>query len=88
MRQRNHERPIQLLFNRRVLAVLFFSFSSALPLVLLTSTLQAWYTATGISLMFIGSLSILQYAYLIKFLWAPFMDWYTPFNLGHRRGWF
>ncbi len=69
------------------MVVLFLSFSSTLPLVLLTGTLQAWYTAAGVSLMVIGNLSLLQYAYLIKFLWAPFMDQYTPLNLGHRRGW-
>lgn len=68
------------------MAVFFLSFSSTLPLALLTGTIQAWYTTAGASLMVIGSLSLLQYAYLIKFLWAPFMDRYSPFNLNWR-GW-
>lgn len=75
-------------FSRRVMAVLFLSFSSALPLVLLSGTLQAWYTDSGVSLMVIGSLSLLQYAYLVKFLWAPLIDRYTPMVLvGRRRAW-
>ncbi|UVE59278.1 hypothetical protein [Coxiella-like endosymbiont] len=70
------------------MAVLFLSFSSALPLVLLSGTLQAWYTDSGVSLMVIGSLSLLQYAYLVKFLWAPLIDRYTPMVLvGRRRAW-
>ena len=87
MKQASLESPINLLFNRRVVAVLFLSFSSILPLVLLSGTLQAWYTDTGVSLMVIGSLSLLQYAYLIKFLWAPLMDRYAPMALGRRRAW-
>lgn len=78
---------VRLLFNRRVMAVLFLSFSSTLPLVLLSGTLQAWYTDAGVSLMVIGSLSLLQYAYLVKFLWAPLMDRYVPIALGRRRAW-
>lgn len=69
------------------MAILFLSFSSTLPLVLLSGTLQAWYTDAGVSLIVIGSLSLLQYAYLVKFLWAPLMDRYTPMTLGRRRAW-
>lgn len=69
------------------MAVLFLSFSSTLPLVLLSGTLQAWYTDAGVSLMVIGSLSLLQYAYLAKFLWAPLMDRYASMILGRRRSW-
>ncbi|AAO89755.1 AmpG family muropeptide MFS transporter [Coxiella burnetii] len=87
MNHENQESSARLLFNRRVMTVLFLSFSSTLPLVLLTGTLQAWYTAAGVSLMVIGSLSLLQYAYLVKFVWAPFMDRYAPLGLGRRRSW-
>ena len=87
MNYKNQESSGRLLFNRRVMTVLFLSFSSTLPLVLLTGTLQAWYTAAGVSLTVIGSLSLLQYAYLLKFVWAPFMDRYAPLRLGRRRSW-
>ena len=86
-KQANQELTVRLFFNRRVMAVLFLSFSSTLPLVLLSGTLQAWYTDAGVSLMVIGSLSLLQYAYLVKFLWAPLMDHYTPMALGRWRAW-
>ena len=56
--------------------------------MLLSGTLQAWYTDAGVSLIAIGSLSLLQYAYLVKFLWAPLMDRYAPTVLGGgRRAW-
>ncbi len=78
---------IGLLFSSRVMAVMFFSFSSTLPLVLISGTLQAWYTEADASLPVIGSLSLLQYAYLIKFFWAPLVDRFSIFRMGVLRGW-
>ncbi len=73
--------------NRRVIAVLLLSFSSALPLVLVGSTLQAWYTVAGVNLLTIGSLSLVGQPYVYKFLWAPLMDRFVPLKIGRRRGW-
>lgn len=76
------------LWNKRTLAVMLLGFSSGLPLVLIGSTLQAWYTVAGVSLMTIGTLTLVQQPYIFKFLWAPLMDRYTPIKkLGRRRGW-
>lgn len=79
--------PIQLYFNRYSLTILLLGFSSGLPLVLVTSTLQAWYTSAGVSLMTIGSLSLIGQPYIWKFLWAPFFDRFSIFKFERRRGW-
>lgn len=73
--------------HRRLIAVLLLSFSSGLPLVLLGSTLQAWYTVSGMSLMTIGVLTLIGQPYIYKFLWAPLMDRWVPFRWGRRRSW-
>jgi len=73
--------------NQRILAVLFLGFSSGLPLSLTGSTLQAWFTESNVSLMAIGTLSLLGIPYLWKFAWAPLLDRYIPPILSRRRGW-
>lgn len=73
--------------NKRLLAVLLLGFTSGLPLMLTSSTLQAWFTQSGISIMTIGSLSLLGIPYILKFLWAPLMDYYGFPKLGKRKGW-
>lgn len=73
--------------NSRILTVLFLGFSSGLPLALTSSTLQAWYTQEGVSLVAIGALSLIGLPYVWKFLWSPIMDRFVPPWLGRRRGW-
>lgn len=74
-------------FNQRLLAVLCMGFSSGLPLALIGPTLQAWFTAAEVNLHTIGMLSLLGLPYALKFLWAPAMDYFSPFGLGKRKGW-
>ncbi len=76
-----------LIFNARMMAVLLLGFSSGLPLALSGSTLQAWYTVSGINLVAIGSLSLVGMPYVWKFIWAPILDRYIPPFLGRRNGW-
>lgn len=71
----------------KVLANLFLGFSSGLPLLLIGSTLQAWFTVSGASLAVIALLSLVGQPYVYKFLWAPILDCVTPPFLGRRRGW-
>ena len=78
---------MSLLTSPRIMAVMLLSFSSALPLVLTASTLQAWYTVAGVNLMTIGILSMVGQPYVYKFLWAPLMDRFSVLRLGRRRGW-
>lgn len=72
---------------RNLLVTLFLAFSSGLPISLTISTLQAWYTVAGVSIVAIGLLSLIGQPYLYKFLWSPFLDRYVPPFLGRRRGW-
>jgi PAT family beta-lactamase induction signal transducer AmpG len=73
--------------NPRLLSLVFLGFSSGLPLALTGSTLQAWFTQSGISLVAIGALSLIGIPYVWKFLWAPLMDRFVPPLWGRRRGW-
>ncbi|PIZ04149.1 MAG: hypothetical protein COY58_05700 [Gammaproteobacteria bacterium CG_4_10_14_0_8_um_filter_38_16] len=73
--------------NRRLIAILFLGFSSGLPLALISSTLQAWYTVTGVSIVTIGWLTLVGQPYAYKFLWAPFLDRWMPIKMGRRRSW-
>ena len=78
-------------FERRVLSLLFFGFSSGLPLLLVYSTLSAWLTEVGISKTAIGFISLVGTAYALKFLWSPIVDKMpVPILtrlLGRRRSW-
>jgi PAT family beta-lactamase induction signal transducer AmpG len=75
----------------RVLIVLLLGFSAGLPLALVTSTLQAWLTQSGVDLKTIGLFSLVGLPYTFKFFWAPLVDalnipLLTPL-LGRRRSW-
>jgi len=76
-----------ILKNPRILAVALLGFSSGLPLALTGSTLQAWFTQAGISLVTIGALSLIGIPYILKFIWSPVMDKVIPPFWGRRRGW-
>ena len=78
---------LQLFTNRRVTAVLLLGFASGLPLALTGSTLQAWFTVSGVDIVTIGFLGLVGQPYVYKFLWAPLMDRFVPPLMGRRRGW-
>lgn len=72
----------------KFLLIALLGFASGLPLALTGSTLQAWSTDAGLSLMTIGTLSLVAQAYAFKFLWAPLTDRVAlPLVSGLRRGW-
>ena len=66
------------LSKRNLFSTFLLGFSSGLPLALTSSTLQAWFTVTGASLLAIGSLGLIGQPYIYKFLWAPFLDRFVP----------
>lgn len=72
---------------QHLVIMLLLGFSSGLPIALVGSTLQAWYTVSGISIVAIGFLGLVGQPYAFKFFWAPIMDRYIPPFLGRRRGW-
>jgi PAT family beta-lactamase induction signal transducer AmpG len=72
----------------KFLLIALLGFASGLPLALTGSTLQAWSTQLGLSLMGIGALSLVSQAYVFKFLWAPVFDRFSfPGISGLRRSW-
>lgn len=76
------------IFNNQTLWVaLLFGFTSALPAGLISTPLQAWYTADGLSATMIGMIGLVGIPYTLKFLWAPLFDYYSWPFLGRRRGW-
>lgn len=75
------------MLSSRLLSMLSLGFASALPLALTGSTLQAWFTQAGVSIVAIGALTLIGLPYNLKFLWAPVMDRFVPPFLGRRRGW-
>lgn len=73
--------------NKRHLTILLLGFSSGLPAALTASTLQAWFTQSGINLQTIGAVTFLVLPYSLRFFWAPFFDHvYLP-GLDRRRSW-
>lgn len=82
---------ISIYLERRVLSLLFFGFSSGLPLLLVYSTLSAWLKEVGVSKTAIGFISLVGTAYALKFLWSPLVD-RLPVPIltrlfGRRRSW-
>lgn len=73
---------------KRFLIVFFLGFSSGLPLALVTSTLQAWFSDSGMSIAATGFLSLLGFPYVYRFLWSPLLDRFELCHrLGKRRSW-
>ena len=75
------------IFSKNMGICLITGFSSGLPLFVLLNLMSAWLRKEGIDLKIIGIMSLIMIPYTWKFLWAPFLDRFTLFNLGRRRGW-
>ncbi len=67
--------------------MLLMGFSSGLPLLLTSRTLQLWLSYSGGSNALVGYVAIIGLPYTLKFVWAPLMDRYAIPKLGRRRGW-
>ena len=73
--------------NKRLVIVFLLGFSSGLPLALVTTTLQAWFAVSGMSILATGMLSLAGLPYLYRVFWGPLLDRYALFSLGRRRSW-
>jgi PAT family beta-lactamase induction signal transducer AmpG len=71
----------------KMLAILVLGAASGFPNQLTESALQAWLKDAGATNTTIGLMSYVALPYLLKFLWAPFVDRYPLPFLGRRRGW-
>lgn len=72
---------------KRLFIVFVLGFSSGLPMALVGSTLQAWFSTSGMSVMATGMLSLLSFPYVYRMLWAPIVDHYSLARIGKRRSW-
>ena len=80
--------PWHAFFNSRSLYIsCLLGFASVLPAGLISTPLQAWYTAQGLSITTVGMLGLIGIPYTLKFLWSPLFDYYSWPFLGLRRGW-
>lgn len=75
------------IFSYRMLIMLLMGYSAGLPLLLTGGTLQAWMTDEKVDLTSIGLVSLIGMPYVLKFLWAPFLDRFQIPFFGRRRGW-
>jgi MFS transporter, PAT family, beta-lactamase induction signal transducer AmpG len=80
-------RLLQLLATPKMLAILLLGGASGFPNQITDSALQAWLKDVGASNTTIGIMSYVALPYLLKPLWAPFIDRYPLPFLGRRRGW-
>ncbi len=56
-------------------------------MALISSTLQAWYAYSGMSVLATGALSLVSLPYAYRIFWGPILDRYSLFQLGKRRSW-
>lgn len=73
--------------NKRLFIVFLLGFSSGLPLALTSSTLQAWFAESGMSVLATGMLSLVGMPYVYRIAWGPILDRYSLLRLGKRRSW-
>jgi PAT family beta-lactamase induction signal transducer AmpG len=77
----------EVLASPKMLAILVLAAASGFPNQITESALQAWLKDVGATNTAIGVMSYVALPYLLKFLWAPFIDRYPLPLLGRRRGW-
>ncbi len=78
-------------WDRRILSIFAFGFSSGLPFLLTLSTLTIWLKESGVNNTTVGLFVVATLPYTFKFLWGPIVDqvkipWLTAL-LGQRRSW-
>jgi MFS transporter, PAT family, beta-lactamase induction signal transducer AmpG len=71
----------------RTAAVVLLSFSSGLPLGVVTIAIPDWMRSIGLDIRLVGIVTLAQAPWAFKVLWSPLMDRYTPPWLGRKRGW-
>ncbi len=78
-------------FSKKLIFIFIMGISSGIPLYLILSTLMIWLTRESIDLSTIGLFSLTQIPWSLKFLWAPFLDYFKVpvLNnfLGKRKAW-
>lgn len=77
--------------NPKMIVMLILGFFSALPFVLIFSTLSYWLSDNLVKVEAIALFSLARLPYSFKFLWSPYIDSvslpYLSARLGRRRSW-
>src|ERR687887_1791532 len=71
----------------RTASVSLLSFSSGLPLGLVSIAIPDWMRSIGLDIRLVGLITLTQAPWAFKMLWSPLMDRYALPRLGRRRGW-
>lgn len=82
------EEILNALMRRKTLAMFILGFAAGLPYILITGTLNAWFTNENIDIKTIGVFSWIIIIYGFKFLWSPAIDRFPSpplFSMGQRR---
>ena len=82
--------PRRYLPKRNFVTSFCMGFTSGAPLLVISTLVQGWLTEAGVDIKAIGALALMGLPYSLKFLWAPWIDFYNPpllGRLGRRRGW-
>jgi PAT family beta-lactamase induction signal transducer AmpG len=77
----------EVLASPKMLAIMILAAASGYPNQITESALQAWLKDSHVSNTTIGLMSYVALPYLLKPLWAPFVDRFPLPFLGRRRGW-
>src|SRR6476660_10582731 len=89
-RKRTAMEVLASLRQRKVAVMLALGFASGLPFLLTANTFGYWLRDEGTSLVAIGFISWVGFAYAFKVYWSPLVDRLdVPLlgRLGRRRGW-
>src|SRR3984893_15047106 len=77
----------QILASPKMLAIMIMAAACCRSRQLTESAFQAWHKDSHVTNTQIGVMSYVALPYLLKFLWAPFVDRFPLPFLGRRRGW-
>lgn len=75
------------IWSKRMGICLVTGFASGMPLFVLINLLAAFLRKEGLDLRTIGIFSLIMFPYTWKFIWAPFVDRFSIFKIGRRKGW-
>lgn len=75
-------------FNKRLmLALAGLYLAQSIPIYLFAAAIPAIFRSNGVSLSSIGFIALLMVPWMMKFLWAPWIDRYALLPIGHRKSW-
>ena len=84
------KKDVSIFFENRSTRMLFFGFSSGLPILLVFSTLSVWLVKAGVDRSTVTIFSWAGFAYAFKYIWSPLVDNFKlPLfgKFGQRKSW-